>query len=126
MSMGPVSKDPVSQVIRLSNRAAALAFASAFTVIVALVSLPQLWRPGAGPRAAAAAALTIAVVVTGWAWRARAQLRAARQRSERPESPEVGAEQARARDGAHSTRLLGAHPPKAGGAPRPRARSARG
>jgi hypothetical protein len=72
-----------SDVTRLANRAAALAFASAFAVVIGLMALRGAVQ-GAHPahRAAAAAALVIAVAVTGWAWRARAQLREARAREE--------------------------------------------
>jgi hypothetical protein len=84
MATRHVSKDPVSDMTRLTNRVAVLAFASAFTLIVAMVALPNVFSGEGEPgrRIAASAALIVAVVVTAVAWRARAQLRAARQRSE--------------------------------------------
>lgn len=112
MATRPASKEAVDLVTRLSNRAAALAFASAFTVIVALVSLPYLVRQdgAVGPRIAAAVALAATAAATGLAWRARARLRAARQGAERPPAGE--------RSEASTARLVGAGPSAGAGARR--------
>lgn len=67
------------ELTRLANRAAALAFASAFAVVVGLVALPGAVRPGEPVRRVAAlVASVVAIGVTGWAWKARVQLRNAR------------------------------------------------
>jgi len=89
MASRPASKDPTNLISELANRAAALAFASAFMVVVAMVSFPGLVRrdSAVGRRIGATATLIVAVVTTGFAWRARARLRAARQASERPTPP---------------------------------------
>lgn len=64
---------------RLANRAAALAFASAFAIIVGLVALPGAVRPGEPVRRVAAlVASVVAIGVTAWAWKARVQLGNAR------------------------------------------------
>jgi hypothetical protein len=81
MATRDLSRDPSAGVIRLANRAAVLAFASAFAIVGALVALPGVVQAGdPARRVAAAAALVGAIAVTAWAWRARAQLRAARAR----------------------------------------------
>jgi hypothetical protein len=96
-----LSSDPVAEVTRLTNRAAALAFASAFAIVVALVALPSAVRGGdPARRVAASAALVMAFGVTTWAWRARAQLRAARTRTASSAGPaETHAERVQAPPG---------------------------
>lgn len=67
------------ELTRLANRAAALAFASAFAIIVGLVALPGAVRPGEPVRRVAAlVASVVAIGVTAWTWKARVQLRNAR------------------------------------------------
>lgn len=78
------------ELTRLANRAAALAFASAFAIIVGLVALPGAVRPGEPARRVAGfVATVVAIGVTAWAWRARAQLRSARA-TPAPDEPRHG------------------------------------
>lgn len=79
MANRPASDAVPGEVTRLTNRAAALAFAAAFAIILALVSIPAAVRPGEpARRVAALVATALAAGVTTWAWRARVQLRHAR------------------------------------------------
>ncbi len=87
-----LSNDPVPQVTRLTNRAAALAFAAAFAIVVALVALPGVLREGEPVRRLAAlAAVILAVGMTTWARRVRAELHAARARLAGSPGPSVAA-----------------------------------
>lgn len=63
----------------MTNRAAGLAFAAAFLIIVALVAVPGAIRNGDPARRVAAVVATVfALGLTASAWRARARLRNAR------------------------------------------------
>lgn len=79
MATRPSSEVVAGELTRLTNRAAALAFACAFAIIVALVALPGAVRSGEpARRLAGVVATVVAIGVTAAAWRARAQLRNAR------------------------------------------------
>lgn len=93
MANRPASDVVPGEVTRLTNRAAALAFAAAIAIIIALVSIPAAVRPGEpARRIAAAVATVVAAGVTVRAWRARAQLGDARAREarERGAAPVTG------------------------------------
>lgn len=88
MDAPQLPRDSRAEVTRLTNRAAVLAFASAFAIVVGLVALPSAVREGhPARRVAASAVLVMTAAVTIWAWRARVQLREARTRAETSPAP---------------------------------------
>jgi hypothetical protein len=84
----PEVTGPSAEVVRLSNRAAALTFLTAFAFIMAAVTFPTVAADGASAlvRVAAVVPMLAAVGAAAWVWRVRVNLRLARQRHAPPPS----------------------------------------